>query len=174
MNVRSCARCLAPVVWAYTSTGEALMLDLEPHPEGDIEIVSTIGNPLAVVHAQPDLLGAERHRLHRTTCTKPPPGLPGAPQAPHVAGSDTSREAADALDGTTTEKDRRAILDYLERHGPATDEQIADALGMNPNSQRPRRLELKDQGLIYEYGRAVTASGRKAKTWRIKIQEQLA
>ena len=169
MSVRSCARCLAAVRWVKTGTGELLMVDEDTHEDGTIEV----DGHLALIHDQPDLFGAPRHRLHRDSCTQRPPSRPEAPQAPYVAGSATSKAAAEQLDGKQTEKDRRRILDYLEANGPRTDEQIAADLGINPNSARPRRLELAEQGLIYQYGHAVTAAGRKARTWAIKIQEQL-
>lgn len=47
-----------------------MILDLEPDPDGNIEIVETDGVLVAVVHpvGQVDLLGALRYRPHWATC----------------------------------------------------------------------------------------------------------
>jgi hypothetical protein len=48
-----------------------------------------------------------------------------------------------------------------------TDEQIQNELGMNPSTERPRRLELEEQGLIFDSGeKRKTRSGRPAIVWR--------
>lgn len=138
-----------------------MLLDWDPAPEGDVEIVQTVGNPVAFVHTQPDLLGASRHRIHRDTCT-------GRHQAPYAPGSETSQAAADALEHSATEHQRTRILTYLEEHGPAHDQRIADALNLSGDTVRPRRLELLARGDIYEHpttGR--THSGRAAKRWAV-------
>lgn len=50
-------------------------------------------------------------------------------------------------------------------HG-ATDEQVQVALGMNPSTQRPRRLELVEAGRLCQSGEIrETRSGRKAVVW---------
>lgn len=89
-----------------------------------------------------------------------------AARAPSVNGSITSAAAADALDATTLNAMQRRVLAYLEEHGPATDEEIATGLGMNPSTQRPRRIELARRGLIAEAGTRRTTSGRMAVIWR--------
>jgi hypothetical protein len=49
-----------------------------------------------------------------------------------------------------------------------TDEELQDALGMNPNTQRPRRIELVERGLVRDSGRTrKTKSGRRATVWEI-------
>lgn len=48
-----------------------------------------------------------------------------------------------------------------------TDEQIQDATGMNPNTQRPRRLELYRDERITHKGKRPTKSGRAATVWVI-------
>lgn len=60
---------------------------------------------------------------------------------------------------------RALVLDYLRSHGPATDEQIADALGMSGNTERPRRVELERAGLVVRTGTGRTRSGRAAAEW---------
>jgi len=88
-------------------------------------------------------------------------------RAPSVNGSITSAAAADALDATTLNAMQRRVLAYLDEHGPATDEEIATGLGMNPSTERPRRIELARAGLIAEAGTRRTASGRMATVWRV-------
>ena len=87
-------------------------------------------------------------------------------RAPSVHGSITSAAAADSLDGTTLNAMQRRVLAYIEEHGPSTDEEIASGLGMNPSTERPRRIELARRGLIAESGTRRTASGRYATVWR--------
>lgn len=156
----SCPRCGAPTIRAYAGDGSLTIVDAEPHPDGDIEIVHTIGYPVAFTHTQPDLLGAARHRLHRDSCGHAP--------APHVAGSDTSKAAAEALTHKRTETDRQRIMSYLIEQGPATDEQIADALNMPGNTERPRRVELVERGDLTKHAeKGVTRSGRAANRWMV-------
>jgi hypothetical protein len=40
------------------------------------------------------------------------------------------------------------------------------ALGMNPSTQRPRRIELERRGLVVKDGTRKTSSGRMAVVWR--------
>ena len=88
-------------------------------------------------------------------------------RAPSVNGSITSAAAADALNASTLNAMQRRVLTYLEEHGPATDEEIATGLGMNPSTERPRRIELARAGLIAEAGTRRTTSGRNATVWRV-------
>lgn len=90
-----------------------------------------------------------------------------AARAPSVKGSITSAAAAEALDATTLNAMQRRVLAYIEQHGPATDEEIAIGLGMNPSTERPRRIELARAGLIVTDGTRRTASGRMAAVWRV-------
>jgi DNA-binding IclR family transcriptional regulator len=47
-----------------------------------------------------------------------------------------------------------------------TDEEMQKRLGMNPSTQRPRRIELARRGMVVEAGTRKTASGRNASVWR--------
>lgn len=60
---------------------------------------------------------------------------------------------------------RALVLTHVMVCGPCTDEEIAEALSMNPSTARPRRLELQRQGLIRECGEKPTRSGRLASLW---------
>jgi hypothetical protein len=61
------------------------------------------------------------------------------------------------------------VLDLLRDvlpHG-LTDEQMQTYLGMNPSTQRPRRIELVRSGLVVDSGfKRPTRSGRDATVWR--------
>ena len=81
--------------------------------------------------------------------------------------SETSRAAAASLDADALNAMQRRVLEYLETHGPSTDEEIATGLDMNPSTQRPRRIELQKRGLVVEAGTRKTVSGRKAVVWRV-------
>lgn len=77
----------------------------------------------------------------------------------------TSREAADKALGRSGSQ-RRRVYEFIVSTGGATDEELAEALGMNPSSVRPRRLELITAGFIRESGRTrKTASGTPAIVW---------
>lgn len=91
--------------------------------------------------------------------------LPTPPLPPAQAHSATSVAAAmSVVDRTGAMRER--VLAYLKaREGGATDEEMQDALGMNPNTQRPRRIELVQAGLVVGVGTGTTRSGRSATTW---------
>ncbi len=82
----------------------------------------------------------------------------------------TSMEAAEAIKPKVTGL-RARVLAYLNYKGSegATDEEIQDALSMNPSTQRPRRIELVRGGYIEgpEGLTRKTSSGRKAQVWRV-------
>ena len=65
--------------------------------------------------------------------------------------------------------DRARVLKLLAEAGPLTDEQIAERLGMGPNTVRPRRGELVRAGMVRavdDAGR--TRTGSKATRWGVK------
>ncbi len=94
------------------------------------------------------------------------PELPFGGFPPYIRDSNTSFLAAEQVEpvaGTL----RRNVLDYLRRRGGATDEQISEALNMQGNTARPRRVELVELGLVHDSGETrKTRSGRKAAVWR--------
>jgi hypothetical protein len=74
--------------------------------------------------------------------------------------------AARALPRTGTQ--RRKVYDFLAECGDkgATDEEVQWGLGMNPSTQRPRRIELVHAKLAVDSGRRrKTRSGDKAIVW---------
>lgn len=80
----------------------------------------------------------------------------------------TSHEAAERILpklGTL----RANVYLFIKSQGPycgATDEEIQLRLAMNPSTQRPRRIELVEQGLVRNGGRTrLTRSGRNAIVW---------
>lgn len=96
------------------------------------------------------------------------PGPLFARPAPAQQHSVTSMQAADALDEKTLTRLHRLVLDFLRaRPEGATDEEIASGLGLNPSTQRPRRIELAQRGLVVEAGVRKTASKRNATVWRV-------
>jgi len=63
---------------------------------------------------------------------------------------------------------RAKVYRFIRDAGHATDEQIQDGLTMNPSTQRPRRIELLEAGIIRDSGRkAKTKSGRDAVVWEL-------
>lgn len=86
---------------------------------------------------------------------------------PHQSHSDTSREAAEAIE-PDAESLRGVVLAYIRRRGRegATDDEIQVALDMNPSTQRPRRVELWEAGLVERTSATrPTRSGRRATVW---------
>ncbi len=93
-------------------------------------------------------------------------------QAPYQSHSETSREAAEKIEPRRNTL-RRKVLDYMKMVRLATDEQMQDALEMNPSTQRPRRGELVDSGHLGDSGKtALTKSGRRAVLWEINEPPQ--
>ena len=90
-------------------------------------------------------------------------------RAPSVNGSITSAKAADSLGPATLNAMQRSLVEFLQTRGVfgATDEEMQLALRMNPNTQRPRRRELEDAGLIVRDGTRKTKSRRNADVWRL-------
>jgi predicted transcriptional regulator len=79
----------------------------------------------------------------------------------------TSREAAEAIRPSAVTL-RRIVLAYIKAEPGCTDEQIQFDLGMDGNTQRPRRRELELEGKIKSVGTTKnTRSGRAAKMWAV-------
>jgi predicted ArsR family transcriptional regulator len=75
----------------------------------------------------------------------------------------TSILAAESMVGKTASL-RDKVLEALRR-SPMTDEQIAETLNLAPNTARPRRIELVQDGKVAQVGEAKTKSGRRAILW---------
>ncbi len=89
------------------------------------------------------------------------------PDLPFQRHSGTSIAAAGEMEECTTTL-RGQIYRYLARclSNGATDDEIQVALNMNPSTQRPRRIELWDRGLVRDSGqRRKTRAGRNAAVW---------
>ena len=87
---------------------------------------------------------------------------------PAVRRSPTSVAAADSLEPETLNAMQRRVLELLQATpGGLTDEEMQTRLGMNPSTQRPRRIELARRGLVVEAGTRKTSSGRWAVVWRV-------
>ena len=87
--------------------------------------------------------------------------------APYQAHSETSRAAAEAIEPDTSTL-RGQVLAYIRQRGRygATDDEIQVALDMNPSTERPRRIELWNAGLITRTeDTRPTRSGRQASVW---------
>ena len=88
---------------------------------------------------------------------------------PFVHGSTTSEQAAEEI-GKVTGHLRLMVFDLLcEYVRGLTDHQMQEILGMNPSTQRPRRIELVRQGWVIDSGdRRQTPSGRQAVVWKLR------
>jgi hypothetical protein len=88
---------------------------------------------------------------------------------PYIPGSETSKAAAASIGGKARTL-RQQVLDFIRqrREYGATDQEIAEDLALTLNTARPRRVELRDAGLIVDSGHTrPTQSGRLATVWVI-------
>lgn len=88
-------------------------------------------------------------------------------EAPYQSHSETRAAAAEAI-RPTAHTLRAEVLRFLEGLGfvGATDEEMQVALNMNPSTQRPRRIELVEEGWVRDSGATRrTKSGRNAVVW---------
>ena len=85
--------------------------------------------------------------------------------APAQKHSETSVAAAKSQTKEKRESQRQRILDLLAARGPMTDEAIGQALGIDLNAVRPRRVKLVDDGLVQAVGEGRTVAGKRAVTW---------
>jgi hypothetical protein len=84
---------------------------------------------------------------------------------PYQAHSPTSREAAEKAE-SRAKIDRRTVFEAIQRSLGLTDEEICDLTGVSPNSERPRRGELVNAGLVRDSGSTrLTKAGRNASVW---------
>lgn len=86
------------------------------------------------------------------------------PPEPPTNGTATSNAAAEAIE-PRAEILRGRVLAYLRERGAdgATDDEIQQALGLDGNTQRPRRYELERMDLVKKTERKrPTSSGRQA------------
>lgn len=82
--------------------------------------------------------------------------------------AETQREAAIFI-YPRTGNGRRRVLDCIaDSIDGATDEEVQDWLGMNPSTQRPRRVELVEGGWVCDSGLTrKTRSGTSAVVWAL-------
>jgi hypothetical protein len=91
----------------------------------------------------------------------PEPDMPLFRQmAPAQQHSRTSMAAADSLDENTLNRLQRQVLAVIAAASAGlTDEEIQLHTGMNPSTERPRRIELERRGFITQAGPGRRAAG---------------
>ena len=83
----------------------------------------------------------------------------------YVSGSETSIAAAVSVEPSIASWQGK-VLALLREGDGLTDEEMQARLGLNPSTQRPRRIELVEAGLVRDSGqRRRTRSGRWAVVW---------
>jgi predicted ArsR family transcriptional regulator len=87
-------------------------------------------------------------------------------QPPAQRHSATSVAAAEEIK-PSRKKMAEEVYEVIRQRGPITDERIADVLGMNPSTARPRRIELVRAGKIRAAGTLRTNAGRRATCWEV-------
>ena len=84
---------------------------------------------------------------------------------PYQGHSTTSERAAQEIAGTVDTL-RRRVMSFIQLNGPSSDDEIQQALNINPSTQRPRRIELVKLGLVRDSGlTGKTRSGRACTLW---------
>lgn len=82
----------------------------------------------------------------------------------------TSRAAAMVVRSGSA---RAKVLARLHTHAPSTDLQLQNALAMPANTERPRRGELVDAGLVYPTDRTIVHGGREWTVWALTRRGEL-
>lgn len=83
-----------------------------------------------------------------------------------VKQSETSREAMESMEVAGGVNSLQATVYAFLVNRSSTDEEVQDALGMNPSTERPRRVELVEKKLVRDSGdRRLTKAGRRAVVW---------
>lgn len=83
--------------------------------------------------------------------------------------TDTSRAAAARIYPKTGTKRWVVLQAIAQSSGGLTDEEMQQRIPMSPNTQRPRRVELVEQGFIRDSGkRRPTSTGDDAIVWEAK------
>jgi hypothetical protein len=83
----------------------------------------------------------------------------------YVRDSKTSRAAAEAM-VQSADAARQRVYQCIANYGPICDRAIQAELAMPGDTQRPRRVELAEQGLIAKAG-TITLDGRKQTLWKV-------
>jgi len=96
---------------------------------------------------------------------------------PFVGQSATSEAAANSQAPRAATK-RQIVFDKLREYckftNGMTDDEMQMALGMNPSTQRPRRVELVEMRLVVDSGlKRKTRGGEDAVVWRVKTLAEL-
>ena len=89
------------------------------------------------------------------------------PLAPFQRHSETSRRAAIGIH-STKETLRQMVMVALEARGEtgATDDELQEELHLDGSTQRPRRIDLMNHGMVRDSGRKrPTRKGRLATVW---------
>lgn len=101
--------------------------------------------------------------MSRGDASTPSPENYGVPFQPH---SDTSKEAAAALEGSETL--RALVYKAITSSGARgmTDTEVQAELGLSGSTERPRRVRLVQLGLVRDSGnRRASEAGRQCTVW---------
>jgi hypothetical protein len=90
-------------------------------------------------------------------------------RAPYQSHSTTSKAAAVEAQASAATQRGRVFRLLRESNGGLTDEEIQIQLRMNPSTERPRRIELVNSGMVQDSGATrATRSGRSAVIWTVR------
>ena len=91
-----------------------------------------------------------------------------------MSNMETSREALESIEPQITNITDRVYRHILSKGDQGiTDDEGFRALGMNPNTYRPCRINLMDKGLVLNTNtKGITESGRKAWKWKAVLESE--
>lgn len=97
-------------------------------------------------------------------------------KAPAVRHSPTSVAAAESITPEAMTDGQRKVYQFIAAQGGhgATDEECQLRIPMDANTQRPRRRELEDKGVIFSDGTRKTRSNKSAAVWKLTIYRRPA
>ena len=124
------------------------------------QLVRTHGEQLEELH---ELVALTRRALAPRGTLPEDQAMPTLFDQPSTAT--TRHEAAQAIREIAPTLGEK-VYAFIAEHPGVTDERIAESLGMNPSTVRPRRLELERAGRIEAAGASKTRSGRRAVGWK--------
>lgn len=152
----TCRHCLERVSFQLTIDDERECLNIDGSPH-------KCRGYLDEVHARG--IGPVYARRSPKTQTAPP--VEQEPMPPFQSHSPTSEAASIAVEDKAGDYRRRVYEFYLKRGAEgATDDEVQVALDMDPSTQRPRRIELVENGkLMGSEKRRRTRAGRFAVVW---------
>jgi hypothetical protein len=121
----------------------------------NLEYIDPTPVPSNIEEAQDTMLGVARRTRRRVRAPAPPrPGLTTPHAFLHSNPHDTEIQASDVARETSGTKRLRVYQIFvIANELGVTDPELQELLGMDGNTERPRRIELVERGYVEDSGR---------------------